>query len=381
MNVFVRSKSIEKIIIWLWILYVTAYVCVGVVDLVTKYPFVRPLCGIVANGVMIALCIIFLCTKRCSLLGFLGYVFLMVVVYLIEINATSRTLLMNVMFMLNVSNVNISKLMWIDFKLKTVLLFLMLFLCACGVTEDVVHMVNGVPKHSMGTINPNILGAYLITILLEWLCLHYGSIKKYQYVVIAALSYIVYIVTMARTSVYTFWVVLLLFILADRVPEIFQLRLVKVSLTLLMPAMSVLSFWLTHLYANGNMLAVAVNRIMTGRLRYAAHALSLYQPKIIGQRLEGANLDSGYISGPLIYGVLFMVYLFFVYAALLLRLIKYKKIGIVLLSVFYLVSGLAESYMYNVIFNLSMMYLLCSDEQLDVKSIRSKKFKVCVSDK
>lgn len=364
MSNFNRKNGIENVFIHIWVFYAIAYICSGMSGLPDKYPFVRSIYAVVANVTIIALLMLLLIVKKYSLFSFLLEILLVFLVFVVEIFRVDRGWLISILFLVNASGINLKRLMKIDLKLKIILLVALLLLCVFGITENRIFIVGSVYKNSLGFHNPNMLAFYVVTIMIEWLCLHYGAIKKYQYLTLLALGYIVNVVSAARTSLYTFFIVLVFYIFADFAPRIFYLSITKVMIGLLTPVLAVLSFFLSYLYLCGNDVAFMLDKITTGRLRYAAYALSKYGVGLIGKPFNTSAdlmLDNAYIYGAICYGMIFLVLLCLMYSGLFIKLIRHRKINIMLLGVFFVVSGLGEHMMYSAIYNMSMLYLLNDD--------------------
>lgn len=332
------------------------------------------------------------------------YAFLMILMSLIYLNYSNRTFLVYMLFIWAFKFTNFEQLIKLDLKLKTVLLLFILSMCFIGVIDDYSSVWgSGIVKHAYGFYHPNTLGIICFSILIEWLYLRYKKMKMIEWLAILAIAYLMYHIAASRTASYTFMVVYWLFVIAQKWPYFFKLKLVKGMLIILTPLFAVLSWGGLFLYINGNAVAQAINTFTTQRLRYAANFYSEYGVSIFGRdvefvssrsaQLQGISseiLDMSYIRGPILFGIVFSVLVFVGYMILIKNCLNAKQdcckigvtniggtnIGLVIFTIYYVILGLGESYLLNPIYCVPMVLILNVFTGVQKKKNKDKKARV-----
>lgn len=207
--------------------------------------------------------------------------------------------------------------------------------CFVGLIEDYTYghqMLSGTTivthtAHTYGFTYFTTPAYLMLAIMMEWNYLHFDKVKLPKLVCWGVVQYGVYLVFSSRASFYMsiMYLALLLLFSADW----FKMKswIWKAGALLAVGVLLIVNVILVQQYANGNMLAISINTLTSGRLSYAAKAISLYGVRLLGGQIPmvggyeaniaGAQdyfyLDSGYLYSLLCYGILITVLLVIAY--------------------------------------------------------------------
>lgn len=361
--------SIEKLFLFIWTFYSASYFIFGS-ELGVEYS-VGSLSKAAAYATIFLQLFMLLFLKRYNLSDFLKYAVVLALIFLIEISNSDRSLLIYVLFVILAQYMDIDKLLRYDIFLKLCILAVIFGMCAVGITSNYSAVINGTYKQAWGFSHPNVFTCYILIILLEWLCVRYKKMRWYEWLFVAAIALATMQIGGGRTSVYTFAVIFILFILATRTPKLFFTKPIKIAFTVITPLMAAMSFWAASLYNQGNATAIALNSVLSGRLRFAAQFINTYGLRLFGQEIDyvssrtshttGATaeiLDNAYIRCALDWGILFFVIIIIAYILLMRKLLKTRRVELALLCLFFVLLGFGETYMLRPLYNLSVLCLI-----------------------
>ncbi len=307
------------------------------------------------------------------LLRYIGFLF---VVFLIELNIRDTTLMILVLFVMAAQFIDFDKLLRYDIKLKLVLLLVIFGMCALGIVENRVGDYYSGYKQAFGFSHANALACYVLTILVEWLCIRYKKMRWYDWSGIILAFIVLSLVTNSRSSIYTFVVIFILFILANLISKLFFSKMVKLAFVVITPAIGIFSFWAVKLYAEGNSIISALNTWLSGRIRLAYYAVTVKGIKLFGQEIRFSNrivkvnnttvflVDNAYIHMALRWGLVILVLIVVAYSFLFIKLLKMKRVDLALMALFFVILGFGETYMNNVLYNISLLCLLSVSDTL-----------------
>ena len=307
---------------------------------------------------------------------------MVVLIGIIYLNRSNRTFLVYMLFILAFKAVksDFRRLVRLDLKLKILLMLFVLLMCFLGIIDDYSCVWgSGLVKHAYGFYHPNTLGILFFAILVEWLYLRYKKMIIFEWVMVLAGTYLMYRIAASRTATYTFCVIYLLFIIAQKWPEFLKFKISKSLFVVLTPVFTILSWCALVLYINGNALAQAINTFTTQRLRYAANFYTEYGISIFGRdvefvssraaQLQGISseiLDIAYIRGPILFGAVFTVLILLGYM-ILIKIgldantdhsgIDGINIGLAFFVIYYVILGLGENYLLNPIYCVPMLLI------------------------
>lgn len=315
--------------------------------------------------------LMFFFLKRYKLFDFLKYIAILGVLLAVEISNSDRSLLIYVLFVILAQYIDVEKLLRYDIILKICILAVIVGMSLVGITSNYSAVINDNYKQAWGFSHPNVFTGYALIILVEWLCARYKSMKWPEWLLIVLCALAIMQIGGGRSSIYTFAVVLLLYLLAKFAHRIFLLKPVRIAFMVITPLMAIISFWVVSLYNQGNAAVIALNTVMTGRISLAARFLNTYSIGLFGQEIEyvgsrasqasniAANiLDNAYIRCALDWGLLVLVAIIISYVILFRKLLNSQRIDFALLCLFFVLLGIGETYMLRPVYNLSLLCLL-----------------------
>lgn len=298
-------------------------------------------------------------------LGFATFAILM------QLGSSSKTLLILTMFVMSVRKINFRKVIKVDMIARISVLIFIVGLYLAGVIDNYTDEINGTFKQALGFSHPNALGGMCYIILIEYVILKWQEIKPAHFFEVFFVGLGVMLISGSRTMGYTFFFIIMLFVLYRFSPKLFSLRLVKALFTLAMPSIYVACFIVVNMYNNRVPLAIKLNEILTTRVALASKFLKTYDIQLFGQDIQiiGTRyaalhhttpmiLDNAYIRGTLVYGLLFMIFLILSYMILMHHAFKNKRVEYAILALYFIFIGIGESYMINISFNISLLLLL-----------------------
>lgn len=173
--------------------------------------------------------------------------------------------------------------------------------------------------------------AYLmLAIMMEWNFLHFDKIKVVKILGWGVVQYVIYQLFTSRASFYMSAIYLVLLLLFSA--ESFKMKnwIWKAIAALGFGGLLILNFALVNEYASGNVMVIAINTLVSGRLFFAAQALEKYGISLLGGHIpmvggyevtygiskEYFYLDSGYLYSLLCYGLLITVLLVIAYTVI-----------------------------------------------------------------
>ena len=360
----------EKIFLCIWAFYSLTYVFLDMSELRYMYD-ISTLYKATSYITFFLMAVLILFYGRYSVKEMLIYALFVFMIILIEISITDRAFLVNIMFIIYGKNIELKKLVSFDIKLKIIMLFIIVGLCLAGILDNYSAVINGTYKQAMGFSHPNTLTCFVLIILIEWLYLRYEELKVYDFAAQACLCWIVMQVGGGRSSGYTYIIVLGLFLVAKLYPQIFRWKITRAVFVIIVPVMVFLCFLVARLYQAGNGIILKLDHIATGRIKWMSYFLNNYNIKLFGQEIVTINtrkalllgtsymsLDNAYIRCVLTYGVLYLILVCIAYIFLMNKALEMDQPELALCCLFFVILGLGETYMLNVLFNVTLLCLL-----------------------
>lgn len=302
---------------------------------------------------------------------FVLHVLFVCLITLIEISITEKNLIIISLFIMCFRNIKFREMIKFDFVIKLYILLFVLLLYWLGEIDGYEVVINGIYKQSFGFGHPNTFSIYVYTMLLELIYLRFNKMNFLDIGVFIGVGVLILKIGGGRSSGYTYFAILVVTMICKFFPKIYQTKISALIFTVITPIAAVMSFVLAKLYVLNNEFAVALNTLTTGRLRLSAIFLNKYSLKLFGQEIETLGtrrailnhtnsmiLDCAYIKCGLKYGLIFLIILCISYSLFLRKSIKDGNITDALFALFFVVIGIAESYLLAPVFNLSLLLLL-----------------------
>ena len=218
-------------------------------------------------------------------------------------------------FALGMRGIDFKEMLKVDIIAKCVIFAAIVLFSLVGVLENYVAVVDGHEKYSYGFYHPNMFGALLGAIVIEYLYLRFDRFSWKDYAVFFTTLGLCYFVSRTRSMILLLCVILLFFILI-RYFDVMEIRSAAVKWGLILIPVGCLLFTIVVMlyYKTENAAWYAVNKLMSGRLYYASYYWQQYGPSLLGQQIElvssrtaGHNqsliLDSCYAKLVIMFGV------------------------------------------------------------------------------
>lgn len=354
---------------FMWSLYIFSYFIFTASEYSYKLNGVA-LFHIEQYGIILVLLFTILINKydRYTLLKYLMFALFSL---LMQIHSTDKTLLILTLFVMSSRGLTFKKIIKLDMIVKATILFLVVGSCLLGIIDNYSADINGTFKQSFGFSHPNNLGGLCYIILCEFMMLNWKDLKLRHFVCIICLGFGVILISGSRTMGYTFFLIYFLLLLYRHFPRLYTLKLIRLLFIIAMPVMFFTSFTLVKMYDEHNKLAIKLNDILTTRISLASNFLKMYDVKLWGQEVEMIStraaeklhvrpmiLDNAYVKGTLLYGLLFMIFLTIAYMLLMNYFFKAKKVEYAIFSLYFILIGIGESYMLNIVFNTTLLLII-----------------------
>jgi len=126
-------------------------------------------------------------------------------------------------------------------------------------------------RFSGGFTHANVLSNYILSCMLMFVWTRFRHITPNEWGAMAAVTVLSYAMTRTRTGLLMNILLLLLVYLAQQDVRFLE-KLIRPVLLLLFPALAVLFYWAQEQYLNHNSIALLLDDILTGRIKYAAYA-------------------------------------------------------------------------------------------------------------
>lgn len=122
-----------------------------------------------------------------------------------------------------------------------------------------------------GFVHANVLSSYILSCLLMFVWTRFRRITANEWGIMAAVTVLSYAMTRTRTGLLMSVMLLLLVYAAQRDEKLLE-KLIRPVLLLLFPALAALVFWAQKQFLNNHSIAVLLDDLLTGRIKYAAYA-------------------------------------------------------------------------------------------------------------
>jgi len=295
------------------------------------------------------------------------YLVLIIISFVNSILIDNATIFFIILVILAASNINFKNLINFDMKLKIFLLILLLFLSFFGILPNYSSEINGNFKQAFGFLHPNMFCFYVITILLEYMYICKKNDFKYIFINFV-IVFILYNVCLARTAIYTYIIVFFVNILIIHKDKIFNNKFIKLFLIILPVLITILSVYAVIQYGNHNQLMRDLNKIFTTRISNGYNFYEKYGINLFGNKIETIStreamlngsgskiLDMGYLNLLISYGYIVSFVFIYLLCSFQKNLIEKKDYRLLLICTFFIISGFAETSIFNIAINFSII--------------------------
>lgn len=306
-----------------------AFVMLGVKIIITKYKFSEII--------------------KCILLILLG-----VAIY---INSGRAGLFLSILTIIAIKGVSYEKILYCVFYTRIVSFILVISLELLGLVEKKEFFIwrgeGYILRYSLGFEHPNLLHNALFIIVILFIYLYYNKINIIHYILILIINTFIYSYSLSRTGYYCIVISVIITI-------VFKLFKEKVSYNIFKMIfwMCLIFTFFTMLYYNKIPLINELDKLLTGRIMSANIFMNQFKIGIFGNKLSGARymLDNSYLSILYSYGLVAFSIFVFGYLKILNKFIKYKLEKELVFIILFIIGGLTEAFLSNIIMNISLIY-------------------------
>lgn len=362
-----REVKLSEFVFFLgWALFLTSYTFLSasevryLLDVTLLYKIIK---AIIAT--IFVLKIIFL--DKNTYKRIIVYSFIVILLLINSLFIDNNTLFFTVLVILSAKNIDYKRFVQNDLRIRIALVVLIMSLSALGILPNFTRIINGSVKQAFGFVHPNVLCFYIITILLELLFLRKKINARLVIVNIVAILFMI-LFCYSRTAVLTYVVIVAIDIIVNKKTKYIANKIVRFIIVALPILLAIFSFYSVIKYGEGDNTMKYINKVSTTRISngykyYKEYGISLYGKKIETNSTRSALadggdiriLDMGYLRIGIENGAIILV-LFVLLLCLLLRgAINEKQFSLVLICLFYIVTGLTETNLYNIAINISLL--------------------------
>lgn len=346
---FLRDSNIEKFII-------------------NKNSFV-----VYVSYITVALLLLKICFSKFYTNDFLRMIVLLALSIACYFFSNSAILFISMMFVLASQGVDYKKVLRIAFVSCLIWTILVIVLFAMGYIPEIsaysVYIENFNRtfrlRRSLGFSHVNLLGTHIGVIVLIYYYLKFEKIQLIHYIVLGALTFLIFITSFSRTSIYVFIILAIV--------HIIYLVLRKVNKENAIQGIAIVSCWFFPIFSllagtvfyNYTFFNTTLNNILAGRISDINNFYSEYGFSILGQDIElrGTGqitssdhtrliLDNSYAHLGIHFGIIMLILFLIAATALLIkygRRGKYNAVIIILVMILWGTSELtAIRFEYNV---------------------------------
>lgn len=365
----IRKKELELYTVWG--IYLFAYMWLVMSELAFTYNNTSDIFAFVRNATFIMLLLIILQNKY-KVKTFIQVGLFALIITMGVLFSHSLSFLMILVLGLAIGDVDFRKFVIFDYRLKIVILASIVICCKLGLINNYTAVINGIEKQSLGFSHPNTLGLFVSIIIVEWLYIHYNTLRFKNIVCIFIITMGLYYIGTSRTS----WILLLFvtgrsLLLRNReICNLMQNRIIKRVLSLLPIIVCLLCYGGAIAYTKSSLMWNVIDKFFTTRIYWANYYLKTYGLNLFGRSLnttsarsamligaaQSNSLDMAYVRIGIQYGVIIL--LFFVLALVILQkyAIRTKNWGLLIANTFFVVLGAVENSIYSVAMN---VFLIC----------------------
>ena len=342
--------------------------------------------------IMKAICLLIIifkmvCVDKYSFKKIVLYFLILLVSFYNSIRIGSDIVFLTLLFILAAENVDFSKFVRIDFTIRALLVAFIIILCLLNFLPNFTKMINGSFKQAFGFTHPNILGTNVIILMLENMYLNKKITFKYVFINILVIAFLSFFCN-ARTSIYTYFLIILLDILIKDKEKIFNIKLLRKVLCVLPIIMLISSMLLIKEYNKHNNIVIELDKVFTTRISWGSFFYNSYGIKLFGAKIETIGtrqaltlgkqsqiFDMGFLRLAVNNGIftcLIFTVLLCVYQQ---RIYKSKNYKLLLINVFFIILGLLENNMYNISYNFALIgFMNIKNNKITVNKKDVKKY-------
>lgn len=269
---------------------------------------------------------------------------LIIIFFIYAINSNNLLLLKLFLISLSVKNISFEERISYDFKLRIILMMIMLILHNFGITEDTIAYFNGEIRHSLGFTNPNVLGMHIYIMIVEFIYLKRKEFNIYMAFGCLVVFFILNEYPKSRSVNVICLILLILLLFYKYKPGFIQNRYIKFIIVNSPLITTILVLLVSYLYINKYNVGLLINDLTSGRLSNIEYFYNNYLINFFGNNIEIANksLDTMIAYVTYAFGISGIIIYLIGIKALLIRLYELKDYFMLLIMFVFIIYGMSE---------------------------------------
>lgn len=285
--------------------------------------------------------------------------------------------------MLALRKMEFDKLISITFRTVLITFFIIINLSLLKIIPDWIYYRGEIVRHSLGfKYATNTVGIYLSIILMFFYTKRFNA-TNYELVILETINVFLYSYTNGRLSFILISIILFSLFLAKFkfIRKCFASKKVQNLIKIMcfsLPMILFITFNLfVYLYGNNNSLAVKLDKMLSGRIKYTYQSYEDYGITLFGQDIDWKGwgghgyidtedieefkysyVDSSYARIMFDYGIIFTIIVLIGYTIVLIENYKFKNYWIIFTLFFVLIWSLIEQHLVNIYINLFVLTLI-----------------------
>ncbi|MGM0123417.1 hypothetical protein IGI37_000783 [Enterococcus sp. AZ194] len=298
-------------------------------------------------------------------------ILLIVLLFLVVqfVHLKNETWIITFLSLLALKEFNLKKIIQSMFFATFSAFLLVVILNYFGTISEFILVRDGTIRHSFGFSHPNFFGAIIFVLFFEYIYIYGDKSKKLNVVLFLLALYSTNQFSGSRNAVISL-IVGFCIILISKI--ITSNRILTFSCYLLLPFSFFISTWAAKSYSNIDAFWISIDKILSGRVRFANMFYQESPPSLLGNKIEmlttekaqdiiGATtkiLDNAYMSILLKFGIIFTVILCTYFMIGLYQTWKYDQKKRIVYALIFIIFGFSESYFTFFEFNFSYIIIM-----------------------
>ncbi len=313
----------------------------------------------IAIGILLINSFLILCKMKADLKKWIIYSIIIIISFISYIHTKDGILIQLSLILICSINIDFDDIVKKDVYFKMFLFIFILLAYFLGAVNTAVFWRENKIRYALGFNQPNTLGYFLISWFFEYCYLQRNKIKWTSVVTLSLFIYALLSLAESRTAE----LVLILFLILYSVYYLKNKKkkeskiINKYVAIIAFILFTILSFYVTYEFANGNSVAKQIDSFLSGRLYWQNTFLNQYNINLLGNNIDYFyTLDNAYIRTILNFGWIVWVTYAFVFNKIVSYAVKRKEYMIVIITLVLLVYGLMEWYVIRPVLNIFLIY-------------------------
>lgn len=343
-------------------------------------------------GLLILILNIFIQDIKYPKKSMLLIIILTIPVLISSLICNERVILKLILLIISSKQLDFNRFIKYDLIIRIIFLFLVLFLYKINLTTIIeIYRSDGTFRNSMGFIHPNTFGTIVFVICCEvtYLCKNRKNIIYYATMLL--LSIMIEKVADSRTSQIGIILLMIFNFIDDFMPTNLKFKMYKI-IKYVPLILITLSFIISFAYANGNKLAIELDKLLSKRIYYSYAFIEEYGLKPFGTTVEFIYnnfdqskelwvLDNAYLLLMIRYGIIVSIMFILGLYSIIKKLLKEENNSklIIIFAIYFIISFI-ETSIFKIQYNPFLVYfsvLLYNVLYIKKKGLKDERKKMC----